>query len=71
MGAEKSDDAVFAFIKEGFIRFDPEEMTADQFHDNPASRHACTKKIGFEFKDKELERSADRLKEEVSECRLD
>jgi hypothetical protein len=29
------------------------------------------KKNGFEFKDKELEHSADRLKEEVCEYRLD
>jgi hypothetical protein len=35
----------------------------------PLDVHA--QKNGFEFKDKELERSADRLKEEVSECRLD
>lgn len=54
MGAEKRDVAVFAFIKEGFIRFDPEEMTADQFHDNPAFRRACTKKMGLSLKIKNL-----------------
>ena len=60
-------EAVRAFLKDCFCRFDPEEVIADHFHDNPASGRVL-RKVGFEYTGRALGQSAARaMKEEVCE----
>ena len=69
-GQGYATEAVRAFLKDCYGRFDLEEVIADLFHDNPASGRVL-RKVGFEYTGRALGQSAAReKKEEVCEYSL-
>ena len=69
-GQGYATEAVRAFLKDCYGRFDLEEVIADHFHDNPASGRVL-RKVGFEYTGRALGQSAAReKKEEVFEYSL-
>lgn len=63
-------EAVRAFLKDCYGRFDLEQVIAEHFHDNPASDRVL-RKVGFEYIGRALGQSAAReKKEEVCEYSL-
>ena len=69
-GQGYATEAVRAFLKDCYGRFDLEEVIADHFHDNPASGRVL-RKVGFEYTGQALGQSAAReKKEEVCEYSL-
>ena len=69
-GQGYATEAVRAFLKDCYGRFDLEEVIADQFHDNLASGRVL-RKVGFEYTGRALGQSAAReKKEEVFEYSL-
>ena len=69
-GQGYATEAVRAFLKDCYCRFDLEQVIADHFHDNPASGRVL-RKVGFEYTGRALGQSVARaMKEEVFEYSL-